>query len=99
MFIVSVMVFVGMVVGMYLVMVMIIGVGGLMVIVIFNVMVSVGGIFFFSLIGSDLIISEYVEGISNNKVLEFYNLIVNIFDLSVYMVELYVNGVMKVINI
>jgi hypothetical protein len=41
---------------------------------------------------SDLIISEYIEGSSNNKYLEIYNAATTPADLSKYIVKLYVNG-------
>lgn len=41
---------------------------------------------------TDLIISEYVEGSSNNKALELYNGTGAIVDLSQYTIELYPNG-------
>jgi len=42
----------------------------------------------------DLIISEYIEGSSNNKALEFYNASCNTIDLAAgnYIVEMYFNG-------
>ncbi|WP_135229261.1 ExeM/NucH family extracellular endonuclease [Deinococcus fonticola] len=42
--------------------------------------------------GSDLIISEYVEGSSNNKAIELYNPTSGALDLSKYSLELYSNG-------
>ncbi|WP_243760149.1 lamin tail domain-containing protein [Deinococcus radiodurans] len=45
-----------------------------------------------------MIISEYVEGTSNNKALEFYNPTANTLDLSAYTVELYANGATKATN-
>lgn len=42
--------------------------------------------------GSDLILSEYVEGSSNNKYLEIYNAGTTDADLSKYVVKLYANG-------
>lgn len=41
---------------------------------------------------SDLFISEYVEGWSNNKALEIYNPTANAIDLSQYMIVRYSNG-------
>lgn len=41
---------------------------------------------------SELFISEYVEGISNNKALEIYNPTANPIDLSEYMIVRYSNG-------
>ncbi|NOX43162.1 MAG: ExeM/NucH family extracellular endonuclease [Gammaproteobacteria bacterium] len=41
---------------------------------------------------SDLFISEYIEGSSNNKALEFYNGTANSIDLSAYEVQFYFNG-------
>ncbi len=41
---------------------------------------------------AELIISEYVEGSSNNKALEFYNSGSQVLDLSAYRVEFYFNG-------
>lgn len=41
---------------------------------------------------TDLIISEYIEGSSNNKVIELYNGTGEDIDLSGYSVELYANG-------
>lgn len=43
-------------------------------------------------IASDLIISEYVEGSSNNKAIEIYNGTGNTIDLSAYSLEAYFNG-------
>lgn len=40
----------------------------------------------------DLIISEYVEGSSNNKAIEIYNGTGETVNLSDYSVELYLNG-------
>ena len=45
-----------------------------------------------SLMAKDLIISEYVEGSSNNKSIEIYNGTGKSVDLSDYSVELYLNG-------
>ncbi|TKK71795.1 lamin tail domain-containing protein [Ilyomonas limi] len=42
--------------------------------------------------GSDLLISEYVEGSSNNKYLEIYNAGAAAADLSKYHIKLYTNG-------
>jgi hypothetical protein len=42
--------------------------------------------------GSDLLISEYVEGSSNNKYLEIYNAGSTEADLSKYVIKLYANG-------
>jgi hypothetical protein len=42
--------------------------------------------------GSDLLISEYVEGSSNNKYLEIYNAGSSEADLSRYVIKLYANG-------
>lgn len=41
---------------------------------------------------TDLIISEYIEGSSNNKAIEIYNGTGQNVDLSQYKIELYVNG-------
>jgi predicted extracellular nuclease len=41
---------------------------------------------------SDLMISEYVEGSSNNKYLEIYNAGTNAAELSKYVVKMYSNG-------
>ncbi len=41
---------------------------------------------------SDLIISEYVEGSSNNKAVEIYNGTLTAIDLNQYSIELYTNG-------
>lgn len=41
---------------------------------------------------TDLIISEYIEGSSNNKAIELFNGTPNTVDLSAYSVELYSNG-------
>jgi len=43
-------------------------------------------------VGEDLIISEYVEGSSNNKYLEIYNAGTTTADLSKYTLKLYANG-------
>jgi hypothetical protein len=45
-----------------------------------------------SAFASDLIISEYVEGSSNNKYIEIYNGTGNTIDLSSYAIRLYSNG-------
>jgi hypothetical protein len=42
--------------------------------------------------GSDLLISEYIEGTSNNKYLEIFNASTMAADLSKYTVRLYING-------
>ena len=44
---------------------------------------------------SDLFISEYVEGSSNNKALEIYNPTANTVDLSAYSIARYTNGSMQ----
>lgn len=44
---------------------------------------------------SDLFISEYVEGWSNNKALEIYNPTSNLIDLSLYRITRYSNGAAK----
>ena len=46
----------------------------------------------------DLIISEYIEGSSNNKAIEIYNGTGETIDLSSYNLELYVNGQTEVKN-
>lgn len=43
-------------------------------------------------LASDLIISEYVEGSSNNKAIELYNPTNNTIDLSAYQLKYYFNG-------
>lgn len=43
-------------------------------------------------LASDLIISEYIEGSSNNKAIEIYNGTGETIDLSEYQLELYING-------
>ncbi|CAM1334516.1 DUF5689 domain-containing protein [Tenacibaculum aestuariivivum] len=43
-------------------------------------------------ISNDLFFSEYAEGTSNNKYIEIYNGTNNEVDLSIYKVELYING-------
>lgn len=42
--------------------------------------------------GNDLFFSEYIEGSSNNKALEIFNPTSTFIDLSIYKVELYING-------
>ncbi|MBK9480180.1 MAG: lamin tail domain-containing protein [Bacteroidetes bacterium] len=42
--------------------------------------------------GNDLLFSEYIEGSSNNKALEIFNPTSTLIDLSIYKVELYING-------
>ncbi|CAM5522208.1 hypothetical protein LSPH24S_04475 [Lysinibacillus sphaericus] len=43
-------------------------------------------------LATDLIISEYIEGLSNNKAIELYNGTGSTIDLSQYKLELYTNG-------
>jgi uncharacterized repeat protein (TIGR02543 family) len=45
-----------------------------------------------STFAEDLIISEYIEGSSSNKVIELYNGTGQAIDLSLYSIELYANG-------
>ena len=47
---------------------------------------------------ADLIISEYVEGSSNNKYIEIYNAGSAAADLSKYMIKMYANGATKATN-
>ena len=84
--------------GTYPVTVTTTGAGGLTATATLNVTVSADGTPPPSSTGSDLMISEYVEGTSNNKALEFYNPTANTLDLSAYTVELYANGATKATN-
>jgi|GEM_PF-309959 len=47
---------------------------------------------------ADLIISEYIEGSSNNKAIELYNGTGSTIDLSQYKLELYTNGSTKAVT-
>ena len=49
-------------------------------------------------VATDLIISEYIEGSSNNKAIEIYNGTGADVDLSAYKIELYINGQTTVNN-
>ncbi|TVP12788.1 ExeM/NucH family extracellular endonuclease [Shewanella sp. KCT] len=53
---------------------------------------AIGGVSTFAQAADDLIISEYVEGSSNNKAVEFYNPTGAAIDLSQYQLEFYFNG-------
>ncbi|SQH77066.1 putative Extracellular nuclease [Shewanella benthica] len=53
---------------------------------------AIGGVSTFAQAADHLIISEYVEGSSNNKAIEFYNPTNTDIDLNQYQVEYYFNG-------
>ena len=53
---------------------------------------AVGGISSFAQAADDVIISEYIEGSSNNKAIELYNPTASSIDLSQYQLAFYFNG-------